>query len=120
MSEGDRKTTAAASIGRAIGGRRTYSGTMKWWRAHNHKDLEWRVQLKTDDGHLSLMVKPAEAGLSGDKIEFDASDSFPTFKSEAGDIEYENAEQFVGAVADLAKEQELREIVRREISSLLL
>ena len=116
----DKKVQAAASIGRAIGGRRTYSGTMKWWRAHNHKGLEWRVQLKTDDGHLSVMVKPSEADLRASKIELDASDSFPTFKSEAGDVEYENAEQFVDTVADLAKEQELREIIRRQISSLLL
>lgn len=111
---------AAASIGKVIGGRRTYSGTRKWWRAGNHEGLQWRVSLNTEDDALSVMVKPSEADLRADKLTFTATGSFPTFKSDdAEDVEYEDAEQFVSDVVDIAQEQILRESIRREISSLL-
>jgi hypothetical protein len=112
------KGSAASAIGKAIGGRRTYSGTRKWWRTGNHNDLEWRVSLTTDDGALEVMVKPSEVG-EGEAVYFNASDSFPTFESEAGDVEYESAEQFVSDVTEKAKdhiqEGKLREVIREEI-----
>jgi hypothetical protein len=109
------KRSAASAIGSAIGGRRTYSGTKKWWRNKNHKGLEWRVSYTTDDEALEVMVKPSEVG-EGEAVYFDASESFPMFKSDLGNIEYEDADQFVnGVVQKMKNQQNLREVIREQI-----
>jgi len=116
------KREAAVEIGNEIGGRRTYSGTLKWWRGKQN-DLDWRVQLKTDDNTLDVQVRPRNVP-PGDGPTFDISATdFPTFTGDK-EIEYESASQFVSDVTDAAKdkleEQVLREAIRRKLSSLLL
>lgn len=115
------KREAAVEIGNEIGGRRTYSGVMKWWRG-KHSDLDWRVQLKTDDDTLNVQVRPRNVP-PGDGATFNISaTNFPTFTGDE-EIEYESANQFVSDVAEAAKnkleEQVLRKTIRREISHLL-
>lgn len=116
----NKKYEAASNIGESLNDSyRTYSGTKKWWRGY-HAGLEWKVSFHGSE--IQVRAQPRNKPMGGQVVRFFEKD-FPVFKAGEETVTYESGDQFLSDASSIAKskmeEQALREVVRREISSLL-